>query len=346
MSGKLKEALNSYGLARTIITSFFIALCILSAIVKIPFAPLISDILIRTGMNGILVLAMVPTIISGIGLNFGLPLGVLCGILGVLTAIEMNLSGAAALVFAIVMAVPLAAIMGWAYGWLLNKVKGSEMMVATYVGFSAVSLMNIAWILLPFKSLELKWPIGQGLRTTINLAGRLDKVLNDFLMIRIGTFYFSVGLFIVVLFFCFLMWLFLRSKAGMAMKAVGDSRQFAIASGLNVDKYRTLGAVISTVLGAVGIVIFVQSFGFMQLYEGPMFLGFVSVAAILIGGATVKKASITHVLIGAFLFQGMLAIAPPVANTVISVGNMAEITGSVVRNGVILYALAQVGGGE
>jgi len=344
VNSKLKEALNSYGLARTIITSFFITLCLLAIAVKIPFGPLISDILIRTGMNGILVLAMVPTIMSGIGLNFGLPLGVLCGLVGVLTAIEQNLSGFPAFFFAIIMAIPMAAVLGWAYGWLLNKVKGSEMMVATYVGFSAVSLMNIGWILLPYTSLELKWPIGQGLRTTINLAGRLDKVLNDLWMIRIGSFYFSFGLFLFVLLWCGLMWLFLRSKTGMAMKAVGDSRQFAVASGLSVDKYRTMGAVLSTVLGAVGIVVFVQSFGFMQLYEGPMFLGFVSVAAILIGGATVKKAAIPHVLIGAFLFQGMLAIAPPVANTMLTVGNMAEITGSIVRNGVILYALTQVGG--
>ena len=58
--------------------------------------PLMSDILVRMGMNGILVLAMVPAILSGIGLNFGLPLGVLCGLLGALTAIELDLSGFAA----------------------------------------------------------------------------------------------------------------------------------------------------------------------------------------------------------------------------------------------------------
>lgn len=344
MLERVKEVIRSYGLPRTIITSFFAALCLLAMVVNIPIAPLMSDILVRMGMNGILVLAMVPAILSGIGLNFGLPLGVLCGLLGALTAIELDLSGFAAFFFAIIMAIPLATVVGIGYGWLLNRVKGSEMMVSTYVGFSAVSLMNIGWILLPFTSLELKWPIGQGLRTTINVAGRLDKVLNSFQRIEIGKFVFPTGLFLFLGIWCALMWLFLRSKAGMALKAVGDNHRFAVASGLNVNKYRMLGAVLSTVLGAVGIVVFIQSFGFIQLYEGPMFVGFVSVAAILIGGATVRKASISHVLIGAFLFQGILAVAPPVANTVIPVGNMAEITGSVVRNGVILYALSQAGG--
>ena len=54
---------------------------------------LVSDILVRFGMNGILVLAMVPAILCGIGLNFGLPIGILAGILGGLISIELNLSG-------------------------------------------------------------------------------------------------------------------------------------------------------------------------------------------------------------------------------------------------------------
>ncbi len=90
MLERVKEVIRSYGLPRTIITSFFAALCLLAMVVNIPIAPLMSDILVRMGMNGILVLAMVPAILSGIGLNFGLPLGVLCGLLGALTAIELT----------------------------------------------------------------------------------------------------------------------------------------------------------------------------------------------------------------------------------------------------------------
>ena len=53
------------------------------------------------------------------------------------------------------------------YGLLLNRLKGSEMSVTTYVGFSVVSLMCIAWLVLPFKSPIMTWPLGNGLRTTI-----------------------------------------------------------------------------------------------------------------------------------------------------------------------------------
>lgn len=46
----------------------------------------------------------------------------------------------------------------------------------------------------------------------------------------------------------------LKTKTGMAMKAAGDNQDF-IASGINVDKQRIVGTMISTILGAVGIVV-------------------------------------------------------------------------------------------
>ena len=346
MGEKLKGFVDSYGLPRTIITSFFILVCLLAVFLGIPFPALISDMIVRLGMNGIMVLAMVPAILAGIGLNFGLPLGVLCGLIGMLTAIEMNLTGFPSFWMSLVIAIPLAVICGIGYGWLLNKVKGSEMMVATYVGFSAVSLMNIAWILLPYTNLELKWPIGKGLRTTVNIVGRMKWVLNDWGKIEVGSFHISLGLLLFLAFWCFVVWVFLRSKTGLAMKAVGASRQFAVASGLNVDKYRIIGATLSTVLGAVGIAAYAQSFGFLQLYDAPMFYGFGAVAAVLIGGATVRRANISHVIIGTFLFQGLLVVSLPVANLVMTGGNMAEITRITISNGVILYALTQVSGGQ
>ena len=54
-------------------------------------------------------------------------------------------------VMAIAIATPFALLLGGGYGWLLNKIKGGEMMVATYVGFSSVSFMCMMWLLLPYK---------------------------------------------------------------------------------------------------------------------------------------------------------------------------------------------------
>jgi len=346
MGQKIKDALREFGLPRTIIVSFLLLLSFTAVLYKIPLADLFSNSLVRLGMHGVLVLAMLPAIQCGIGPNFGLPLGIVCGLVGMLLSIELNMRNATSIFTAMIVATPLAAIVGLGYGWLLNKVKGAEMMVATYVGFSAVSLMNIAWVLLPFTSPEMRWPIGKGLRVTVSIAERFEKVLDRFLRFPIGRVWVPTGLLLFLFVICSLMWLFLRSKSGVAMRAVGNSPAFAAASGINVGKYRILGTVLSTILGGIGIVVYAQSFGFIQLYEAPMFMGFVGVAAILIGGATVKKASITNVLLGTFLFQSLLVIAPTVANAVMTTGGLAEITRVIVSNGIILYALTQVGRGE
>jgi simple sugar transport system permease protein len=346
MPDKLKDMIKMIGLPRLIITSFLILLCLSAVALKLPIGMILSDTLIRTGMNGILVLAMVPGILCGIGLNFGLPLGIVAGLVGGLLSIEFNLTGFPAFFFAVIISIPLAAVVGYGYGLLLNRVKGSEMMVATYAGFSAVSLMCIVWLVAPFNSPEIKWPIGEGLRTTITLASRYDKVLDRFFAFNIGGITVPTGLLAFFLIFCFLMWLFLRSKAGLAMKAVGDNPVFAKASGISVDKSRLIGTTLSTILGAIGIIVYSQSYGFYQLYQAPMMMGFAAVAAVLIGGASAKTAKISHVIIGTLLFQGLLTVALPVANEVVTEGNLAEIARIIVSNGIILYALTKVGGGE
>lgn len=140
----------------------------------------------------------------------------------------------------------------------------------------------------------------------------------------------------------------MRSKTGMAMSAAGSNPMFAKAAGINVNKMRLIGTTLSTVLAAVGIIVYAQGFGFMQLYNGPMMMGFNSVAAVLIGGASPKRASISHVLLGTFLFQGILALGLPVANQFIPESNLSEVMRLIISNGIIIYALAQTkeGGGR
>ena len=60
--------------------------------------------------------------------------------------------------------------------------------------------------------------------------------------------------------------------ANLAMTTVGSNPKFARASGVNVDRMRTISVVLSTILGAVGILVYEQSFGFIQLYMGPFYM--------------------------------------------------------------------------
>jgi len=116
---------------------------------------------------------------------------------------------------------------------------------------------------------------------------------------------------------------------------------YAKSAGVNVDKMRILGTTLSTALGGIGIIFYAQSFGFLQLYNAPQMMGFACVASILIGGAGIKHARITHVLLGTFLFQGMLAVALPVANEIMPEGNLSEVIRIIISNGIILYALSK-----
>jgi simple sugar transport system permease protein len=342
----VRDALKSFGAPRIIIIIFLITLWVVAGYLQIPFPALLSDTLVRLGMNSVLTLAMLPAILAGTSLFFGLPLGIICGLLGGTMAIELNLRGFAAFFGAIGMAIPLAIIVGLFYGMLLNRVKGSEMTVGTYIGFAFVSLMSFGWVTLPFNNPEMAWAMGKGLRVTVSLEGRFSNILNDFMAFEVLGVRVPTGSLVFLAGSCLLVWLFFRSRTGLAMQAGGLNPRFALASGINVDRMRIIGTILSTILGAVGILVYAQGFGFLQLYGAPMYMGFIAAAAILIGGASLRKARISHVIIGTFLFQGILVVALPVANTVATLGSLAEISRIIVSNGIILYALAQKGGDE
>ena len=341
-----KPLLKALGVPRMIITCFFMLLCVLAVIYDLSLTTLLSNAVVRMAMNSVLVLAMLPGIQCGIGLNLGLPLGIVGGLLGGLLCIEFGFSGLPGFAFAIAVGCLIAALVGMAYGVLLNRLKGSEMSVTTYVGYSIISLMCIAWLLLPFQSDKLRWPLGRGLRATLTLDGAYRHILNDFLAFDIGSFTVPTGLILFMALCCFLMWMFSRSKTGVAMQAVGNNPRFAEATGISVNKMRIIGTTLSTMLGAVGIIVYSQSYGFMQLYTAPRQMGFIAASAILIGGASVSRAKISHVIIGAFLFQGVLTLGMPVANALVPQSTISETMRILISNGIILYALTKAGGGS
>lgn len=338
--------INNIGYPRLIIASFLLLLLIMAFVLEMDMPDLFSSVLIRTAMNGILVLAMVPSIKAGLGPNFALPIGIVCGLVGAVVSIEMGYQGFAGFFSALAIAIPLAILAGIIYGYLLNKVKGQEMTVGTYAGFSIASGMCIFWLLAPLYSPKMIWPYGgAGLRVTITLDGIFDKVLNNFLSFEIFGMWVPTGLIFFWIICSLLVKMFARSKTGLAMQAAGSNPGFARSSGINVNQTRIIGNTISTVLGAIGILVYAQSYGFLQLYTAPLFMAFPAVAAILIGGASINKATITHVFIGTFLFQSLLVVAMPVTNLIIQ-GNMAEIARIIIGNGMILYALTRSVGSE
>ena len=141
-------------------------------------------------------------------------------------------------------------------------------------------------------------------------------------------------------FMALLVWAFFKTKTGTAMTAVGSNPDYARASGISINKMRIISVMLSTMIAAVGMVVYQQSFGFVQMFNAPLSFVFPSVAAILLGGASVNKASITNVIIGTFLFQGILTMTPSVINSAINI-DVSETLRVIVSNGMILYALTR-----
>lgn len=378
---------RSFGVSRWLIVGFLIIVWVIAGLgTNLNLGTLLGDSLVRSAMHGVMVLALVLPVRAGNGLNFGIPLGIVCGLVGGVCAIELAAPhpfgleawgpqdglarGWSGFIVANLIAIPLAAFAGWGFGHLLERVRGQEMVVGIYVGFGAVSGFCLVWLVAPLTSPEIIWAIGgEGARNTIVLNDYFRWILDAAGEIQFGDWperaadpgwqpppfrrapglYIPTGLLVYWLGLCGLMALFLRTRLGAAITAAGSNPAYARSVGIRVPRMRILSTVISTVLGAMGIIVYAQSFGFVQLYTAPFWFAFMVVAALLIGGASLRKASVTHVIFGTFLFFSILATALPVVNELVkdsryaeSLMNLPEIARLVIQNGVILLALAQV----
>jgi len=140
----------------------------------------------------------------------------------------------------------------------------------------------------------------------------------------------AVGLFIVY---------FTKTKLGQDCRSVGQSQQIANVSGINVDRTRIIATIFSTVLAAWGMIIFVQDIGHVSTYTQSNTIGFFSVAAILVGGATAAKASVKNAMLGLILFHAMFIVSPAVGMFLFDDGNAGEYMRTFMVYGVIGVSL-------
>lgn len=337
----MKNAIEKLGLTRLIAIAFFLIIAVMVPVLGLNTMTLYSQAITRMAMNGVLVLTMVPIMVCGAGMNFALPIGIICGLLGGLFSLNMNLTGFTGFFTAILISIPFSLVLGYLYGQLMNRVKGSEMMIATYVGFAMISVMCIVWLFIPLDNLLLRMQMGRGVRKDVVLSDYWGGILDNLWQFEIGGLTIPTGTILFVFAMCLVVYLFMNSKVGTMMRVAGQNPGLAEANGINVDRMRIVGIMASTVLGGIGILVYAQSFGFLQFYESPKMMSFSAVAAVLIGGASNKKASIFNVLFGVMVFQGLLTLSLPVANVILPESNISDIVRMIISNGIILYALGK-----
>lgn len=132
----------------------------------------------------------------------------------------------------------------------------------------------------------------------------------------------------------------LRTRLGQNMRTVGQSRVVANAAGINVDRTRIIAMVISTVLACWGQLIYLQNIGTFSTYGAHTQVGQFAIAALLVGGASVQKATNKQALIGVVLFHTLFIVAPQAGKQLFNNAQLGEYFRVFVAYGVIAVSLA------
>lgn len=129
------------------------------------------------------------------------------------------------------------------------------------------------------------------------------------------------------------------TKLGQDFRSCGQDQHISKISGIHVDKVRIIAIVISTVLAAIGQVIFLQNMGVVQTYGSHVQIALFSVAALLVGGASVSKATVGQALLGVVLFHTLFIVSPMAGKELLGDAQNGEYIRSFVAYGVIGLSL-------
>ncbi len=184
----------------------------------------------------------------------------------------------------------------------------------------------------PMFAKALKWVI---LGAVLVISAMIPVVSKVYRAVRLP----AMTLAVICLYVLFNSWI-LNTRLGQNMRTVGQNRSVATSAGINVDKIRIIATCISTVLAAWGQLIFLQNLGTFNTVQQQDNVGLYSVAAILVGGANVQKATNKQAIIGVFLFHTLFVVAPLAATQLVGDSAISEYIRMFFSYGVIAVSLA------
>ena len=139
---------------------------------------------------------------------------------------------------------------------------------------------------------------------------------------------------------CLFINFFFKTKLGQDMRAVGQNMEIAEVSGINVNKTRTIAQILSVVLAGWGQIIFLQNLGNLATYNAHQNVGMFASAALLIGGASVQKATVTQALVGTLLFHLLFNVSPMAGKNIFGSAVIGEYFRVFIAYGIIALAIA------
>ena len=326
----------------------FAVLC-LSGILVARLTPsfLLGEMLVRVSRNSLLVLALVIPILAGLGLNFGIVIGAMAGQAAAIFIVHLKLAGIVGFGAAWLIATPLAIVLGVATGLLFNKAKGREMVTGLIAGFFSNGLYQLVFLfalgsLIPFKDPDMLLPQGYGLRNTIDLTS-IQYAVDDLIRVQIPVegrmLRVPIATYLVIAGFCVFTVMFLRTRLGQQLRAMGQDDHVAAIAGIPVERNRVIATVMSTVFASWGQLLFLQNIGTLNTYNSHEQVGMFAIAALLVSGATVSRATVGQALLGTVLFHTLFVVSPLAGKALAGDAQIGEYFRVFVAYAVITVAL-------
>ena len=309
------------------------------------FSPtyLINEIITRLGRNAFLILSLLIPIMAGMGLNFGMTLGAMAAEIALIFVADWQIWGIPGVILAMIVSVPFSVLLGLICGKILNMAKGREMITSYIISFfiNGVYQLIVLYLmgsLIPIAHGSIKLPRGYGIRNTVSLLN-MRQCIDNLLAIRIGGVKIPALTLLIIALMCLIIVWFRRTKLGQDMRAVGQDMQVARDAGIQVERTRIISIIISTVLAGFGMILYLQNIGNLSTYSAHSQVGMFCIAALLVGGASVDRASIGNVFLGVILFHLMFIVAPQAGAKITGDSMIGEYFRVFVSYGVITMAL-------
>ena len=342
-SRNVGKAVGSFMRSNSVPIMFIIicAVCIPISGFSVPY--LLNEIMSRLGRNTFLILSLLIPIMAGMGLNFGMTLGAMAGEIALIFVSDWQIWGIPGMVLAMILSIPISVALGLFCGKVLNMAKGREMITSYIINFFINGMYQLVVLymmgpIIPISHSSIKLPRGYGIRNTVSLLN-MRQSLDNALAIRVAGVKIPVITLLIIAAMCLVIVWFRRTKLGQDMRAVGQDMQVAKDAGIDVERTRIISIVISTVLAGFGMIIYLQNMGNLSTYSSHSQIGMFCIAALLVGGASVDKASIGNVFLGVILFHTMFIVAPNAGTKITGDSMIGEYFRVFVSYGVITVAL-------
>lgn len=318
--------------------------------VGIPLSKYTGVYLLREGLtrlvrNSFLVISLLIPVMAGMGINFAITLGAMAGQIGIIFSQDWGLTGVGGLFVAMALATPIAILLGAFAGHVLNKARGREMitsMILSFLisGFYQFFMLFFCGGVIKFHDPNLILSRGYGVISTVTL--KAGRAFDDFIKFELwpgtGIYVPVFTIFLIFLACLFTVW-FRKTKLGHDMRSVGQDQRVSNDAGMAVDHIRVQSIVISTVMACYGQIIYLQNIGTMNTTYGADQVSLFAAAALLVGGASVSRASLPNVFIGVLLFHMMFIVMPVAGKTLTGNAMIGEYFRSFISYGVVALAL-------